>query len=128
MKKLEKMNNLRRAHAAYLNDGLKNISSIEIPTPAKNCLHVYQMYTIKLKKGNRDALVRKLKEKGIEASVHFDPPVHLQPFYMKTYGCKKGDLPITERLSQSIITLPMFPTMKKQELDFIISTLKEFVT
>jgi len=127
MKKLEKMNNLRRAHAAYLNEGLKNISSIEIPTPTKNCFHVYQMYTIKLKKGNRDALVRKLKERGIEASVHFDPPVHLQPFYMKNFGCRKGDLPITERLSQSIITLPMFPQLAKKELGYIISAIKEVV-
>jgi len=53
-----------------------------------------------------------LKEKGISASVHFDPPVHLQPYYEKLrYG---GKLPITEKLSQSIVTLPMFPGLSKE--------------
>jgi perosamine synthetase len=123
MKKLDKMNNMRREHAEYLNKKLKNIPGIEIPVEANDCRHVYQMYTIKVNPKNRDAMVRKLKESGVEASVHFDPPVHLQPFYMKNYSCKKGDLPITEKLSQSIITLPMYPGMKKNELDCIVSSL-----
>ena len=87
--------------------------------------HVYQMYTIKLKKSNRDTSVKKLKQKGIEASVHFDPPVHLQTYYQKNYPTKKDSLPITEKLSQSIITLPMFPQMTKKELDFTITNIKK---
>lgn len=127
MKKLDKMNQLRREHAAYLNQKLKDIDSIDLPIEMPQAKHVYQMYTIKLKKGNRDALVKKLKAKGIEASVHFDPPVHLQPYYQKTYSCKKGDLPITEKLSRSIITLPMFPQITKQQLDFLISNIRDLL-
>jgi len=127
MKKINQMNILRRKQSAYLNKHLKNISGIEMPVQAKNCKHVYQMYTIKLKKGNRDAFVRKLKENGIEASVHFDPPVHLQSFYMKNYKCKKGQLPVTEKLSNSIVTLPMYPGIKKKELNYIIKILKEIL-
>lgn len=125
MKKLEKMNALRRKHAVYLNKHLKNVKAIEIPVQAKNCKHVYQMYTIKLKKGNRDGFVLKLKQKGIEASVHFDPPVHLQHFYKKTYGYKKGDFPITEKVAKSIITLPMYPQLTKKILDYIIINIKK---
>lgn len=125
MKKIDKMNILRRKQAAYLNKYLKDISEIEIPLQARNCKHVYQMYTIKLRKGNRDMFVKKLKKKGIEASVHFDPPVHLQSFYVKSYKHKKVDLPVTEKLSKSIITLPMYPGMKKKQLDYIVKSSEE---
>ena len=127
MKKLDRMNALRRKNANYLNQRLKNIEQIDLPIEIPQAKHVYQMYTIKLKKGNRDALIKKLKRKGIEASVHFDPPVHLQSYYQKTYGYQKGDLPITEKLSRSIITLPMFPNMTKQQLDYIINNIKEIL-
>jgi len=122
MKKIDKMNSLRRKHAAYLNQKLKNIDSIDLPIETQQFKHVYQMYTIKLKKGNRDELVKKLKQKGIEASVHFDPPVHLQSYYHQ-----KDRLPITEKLSKSIITLPMFPQLTKKELDYMIITIKRLI-
>lgn len=122
--KLDKMNEMRRKNAAYLNQRLSETGGVEIPREAAGAKHVYQMYTIRVNK-NRDALVRKLKENGIEASVHFDPPVHLHPFYKKNYGCKTGDLPITEKLSRSIITLPMYPSMTKQEMDYIVTIIKQ---
>ena len=125
LKKLNKMNSLRRKHATYFNQKLKNIEQIDLPIEMPKTKHVYQMYTIKLKNGNRNNLIKKLKQKGIEASVHFDPPVHLQSYYQKNYGYKKGDLPITEKLSNSIITLPIFPDMTKQQLDFIILNIKK---
>ncbi|OGC47063.1 MAG: spore coat polysaccharide biosynthesis protein SpsC [Candidatus Portnoybacteria bacterium RIFCSPLOWO2_01_FULL_43_11] len=124
LKKLDKMNDLRRKHAAYLNKKLKDLKQIELPKEIPQAKHVYQMYTIKIRRGNRDLLVKKLKEKGIEASVHFDPPVHLQPYYQKKYGYKHGDFPITEKLSSSIITLPMFPQMTKKELDYMVSVVR----
>jgi perosamine synthetase len=128
LKKLEKMNTLRRKHVAYLNKYLRKIKQIEIPIEAKNCKHVYQMYTITLKNpAYRDKFVAELKNKGIGASVHFDPPVHLQFFYQKTYKYKKGDFPITEKTSKSIVTLPMYPQLTKKELDYIIKTIREII-
>ncbi|MFH0906924.1 MAG: DegT/DnrJ/EryC1/StrS family aminotransferase [bacterium] len=124
MKKLDKMNSLRRKHANYLNQKLKDIENIDLPIEIPKAKHVYQMYTIKLKRGVRDDLVNKLKQKGIEASVHFDPPVHLQDYYLKNHNCNKGDFPITEKLCKSIITLPIFPEMTKKDLDYIVSALK----
>ncbi|NQU84863.1 MAG: aminotransferase class V-fold PLP-dependent enzyme, partial [Mariniphaga sp.] len=122
MKKINKMNSLRRKNADYLNQKLKNIKQIDLPIELPKAKHIYQMYTIKLKRGNRDAFVKKLKQKGIEASVHFDPPVHLQSYYRQ-----KEKLPITEKISRSIITLPMYPQMTKKELDYIVSVIKELI-
>jgi len=125
MKKINKMNLLRRKNANYLNQKLRDIKQIELPIELPKAKHVYQMYTFKLKKGNRNTLVKKLKQKGIEASVHFDPPVHLQSYYRKKYLTK--NLPVTEKVSKSIITLPMFPQITKKELDFIILNIKKIL-
>jgi perosamine synthetase len=120
------MNTLRRKHAAYLNKYLRKIKQIEIPVESRNYKHVYQMYTITLKNpAYRDKFVAELRNKGIGASVHFDPPVHLQFFYQKTYKYKKGDFPITEKTSKSIVTLPMYPQLTKKELDYIIKTIRK---
>ncbi len=124
LKKLDKMNEARRKHAHYLNEKLKEFEEIYTPVELKECKHVYQMYTVKLSENvDRTTFIKKLREAGVGASVHFDPPVHLQPYYMEMFGCKKGDLPITEKVSESIVTLPMYPQLKWNELDFIISTI-----
>lgn len=126
LKKINRMNSLRRKHAKYLSSHLRKIKGIEVPFEENHSKHVYQMYTIKVNPKIRDALVINLRKKGIGASVHFDPPVHLQPFYKKTYGYKKGDLPVTEKLSSSIVTLPMYPGLTRKDLDFIIYEIRNY--
>ena len=86
-----------------------------------NSTHVYQMYTIKVKEGiDRDVLVLRLREEGVGASVHFEPPVHLQSFYRKRY--KQDDLKITEKVSKHIITLPLYPALEEEEIAYIAGT------
>ena len=127
IEKINIMNQKRRKCATYLNQKLKHIKQIDLPIEAPKAKHVYQMYNLRLKNGNRNIFVKKLKEKGIEASVHFDPPVHLQTYYQKNYQIKKDSLSITEKLSRSIITLPMFPGITKQQLDFMVSNIKNII-
>ncbi|MDI6902776.1 MAG: DegT/DnrJ/EryC1/StrS family aminotransferase [Methanocellales archaeon] len=125
LKKLDEMNEQRRKHAEYLNKRL-DFEAIEIPVESKKCKHVYQMYTIKVKV-DRAKFVLGLREKGIGASVHFDPPVHLNPYYMNL-GYRKGDLPVTEKVSSSIVTLPMYPQLRREELDTIISSVEDVLS
>ncbi len=122
--KLEEMNRLRREHARCLIEGLKGEDRIDLPIERADCEHVYQMFTIKLRNAarrSRDAFVWKLREAGIEASVHFDPPLHLQRLYS---DFRRDDLTVTEKAAQSILTLPLFPGMSRRMLDRIISTVK----
>ena len=125
LKKLDKMNDLRRQHASYLNQRL-NKEKIILPLEDTDCYHVYQMYTIQVDPQKRDELVLKLKANDIAASVHFDPPVHLQDFYQKNYP-NKISLPQTELLAQSILTLPMYPNLSKDQLDQIIETVNKLI-
>jgi len=121
MKKIDKMNSLRRDHSFYLIERLRNVEEIDLPLENQKCKHVYQMFTIKMKKGNRDDLVLKLKEQGIEASVHFDPPVHSHPAYSEYNNIQ---LPVTERVAKKIVTLPMFPQLTQSMIERIASAIK----
>ncbi|MCD6441960.1 DegT/DnrJ/EryC1/StrS family aminotransferase [bacterium] len=127
LKRIDQLNNQRRKHATYLTKKLERISEIQPPVEKKFNKHVYQMYTIKVKKSvNRDQLVMRLRGVGIGASVHFDPPVHLQPFYKKL-GYSKGKLPVTEQVANTIITLPMYPGLKIKELDYIANQIQRAI-
>ena len=125
LSKLDEMNGLRRRHAAYLNKELGGIDGLEIPEEAPKAKHVYQMYTVKMdtKRIDRTSFISKLREAEIGASVHFDPPVHLQPYY-QSMGYKEGDFPVTERIAKSIVTLPMYPGLGKEELDYLVSSVE----
>ncbi len=125
LKRIDRLNQMRRENAAYLNEGLKTIEEIDLPVEKEKRTHVYQMYTIKVKGIDRNSFVIKLRERGVGASVHFDPPVHLQEFYRGRYDISA--LNVTEKVARSIVSLPMFPQMKKSQLKEIVKKVKEVV-
>ena len=121
-KKLQIFNKKRIENAKYLNEKLK--SFVTIPYIHEKANHVYQMYVIKLPEDvDRDKFVDFLNKKDIEASVHFSPPVHLQDFYKNKF--KQGDLKTTEKIHNEIVTLPMFPDLTKEQMNYIIENVKE---
>ncbi len=115
LKKVDKMNRLRRENAALLSSLIINRPGLDLPYEHPKALHVYQMYTVKVPSAVRDKLLFELRKNGVGASAHFDPPVHEQPYYRKN-KFKKGSLTVTERVSKSIITLPMYPGMSEAEV------------
>lgn len=123
MKKIETMNRQRRELSLYLIEGLRDIEEIDLPVENEHCRHVYQMFTIKLRKGDRDDLVHYLRNNGIGASVHFDPPAHRHPAYEKS---EPRRLPVTEHVAKHIVTLPMFPELQKSELQYMIQVIKQY--
>jgi len=126
LNKIRKIIKMRRDNALYLNHKLSNLTQIRLPLESKNQFHVYQMYTIQLKNNqDRNALQKHLSVSGIMTKVYFEP-IHLKTFYRKKFGYKDGDLPKTEKLSERVLTLPMYPVLKKQDLDYIAESIKAF--
>ena len=124
--KLQKVIHLRRKNAHYLTENLAKIKEITVPKEIGGHYSVYQMYTTYLgNKEIRDSLQNYLSKKGIMTKVYFNP-VHLKTIYMKQYGYREGDLPITESLSNKVLTIPLYPNISKDELDFIISNINKF--
>jgi perosamine synthetase len=118
MKKLERMNTARRKHAAQYNK-LLNKDFFDLPVEAPGHTHVYQMYTLKVKGVDRTKFLAELRGLGIGATVHFDPPVHTQPYYADELGFGKLNLPATTKVASTIVTLPMYPTMSESDVSFV---------
>jgi perosamine synthetase len=127
MDKLDKVIHMRRENANYLSRAFSKIKEVEIPKEPANYFSVYQMYTIRIRgrEGTRDRLKEYLNQNGIGAKVYFDP-VHLSLFYRRQFGYKGGDLPATEKISQEVLTLPMYPGLTKTEMDYVVEKVKEF--
>ena len=125
-RKIQKVIELRRKYGHYLSERLSKISEITVPKELEGHFQVYQMYAIQLPDNEtRDALQAHLSENGIMSKVYFNP-VHLKAIYARKYGCKEGDLPKTEALSGRILSLPLFPSMTFEDLDFMLRTIMGF--
>lgn len=122
IKKLDKIISMRRENSKYLSDNLNGIDGINPFKPPEDYYHVYQLYSAITHK--RDALMGHLADKGIMSKVYFDP-VHLTHFYRNVMKYET-ELPVTEEISKKIITLPMYPTLAKSDMDFMIKQIREF--
>ena len=120
IKKLDQMNEIRRKRADQLTEVLKDCSLVKPPQERDCNKHVYQMYTVKVPSNVRDELVIRLHNSGIQASVHFDPPVHSQPYYKDSF--KVHDMKNTNKLSREIVTLPMFSGISEKEIQLVGET------
>jgi len=126
MSKLDKIIKMRQDNANYISSKLSKYPEIQVPKPPSGYEHIYQMFTIKLPdKKTRDDLHLHLIKKRIFSKVYFNP-IHLNSFYMQYFGTKKDSLPITEKLSQQILTLPIYPNMTSEEKEYLIASIFEY--
>ncbi len=125
--KIEKIIVMRRANAAYLSKKLEGMPQLQLPQVPKEYFHIYQMFTIYVEGGQkmRDSLKDYLNKKGIMAKVYFYP-IHLTTFYRNRFGYKEGFLPETEQISNSVLTLPMYPGLSKKEMDTVAREIGNF--
>ncbi len=120
---LNKWNANRRKIAAFYNKNLHNIKGLKIPTIAKNNYHIYHQYTIRVK--HRNALKNYLEKEGVPTAIHYPLPLHLQPAF-KYLGYKKGDFPKSERVAGEVLSLPIYPELKRVDQQKIVKAIKEF--
>ena len=123
--KLDRIIQLRRRHARFYVLKLKKINEIKLPDEPKDHLHVYQLFTIQLKNNLiRNELQKFLASRGIMTKVFFEP-IHLSKFYRKS-GFGKKSLPNTEKISQTVLSLPIFPGLKSEEIRHVCDSIQEF--
>lgn len=123
LKKLAFANRLRQESARIYNRLLKNTDVIT-PFCAGFSTHIYHAYVIRVK-NRRDELLAYFKKKNIGSIVYYPIPLHLQGAYKKL-NYKKGDFPIAEKLSQEVISLPIYPYINKKQIEYAAQTIKEF--
>jgi len=124
MKKLERTLKRRREIAAYYNKRLSNIDGLVTPITPGGFTHSWQMYTITVHQSIRNDFLSFLRDRGVEASVHFDPPIHEQQPYRNAR--RDGGLEHTGVVARSIVTLPMYPAMQTADIEWVCESILAF--
>ncbi len=125
--KLRRLSNWQRArqsHAAEYNRLFSQIPGVMPPLAPDGFEHVYHQYTIRIEQ--RDALHKFLGERKIGGTVYYPYPLHLQPLY-SALGHKAGDFPHSERAAQEVLSLPMYPELRKEQIARVVDTIAEFL-
>ena len=121
---LDDWNRQRARHAQRYRQRLAGIGDIRLPKVLPECTHVYHLFMVQTSR--RDALRQFLQDRGVQTGIHYPTPIHLQPAYAD-HGWKKGDFPVAEELASQIVSLPMFPELRDEQIDYVCERIGEFM-
>ena len=116
LQRLDQENQMRRSHARMYAEKLGGLPELALPIEASGRSHVFHIYAIRTTA--RDQLISHFKANQIEFGVHYPVPIHLQPAFHHL-ELKLGDFPISESYAKELVSLPMFPEMKTEQIDLV---------
>jgi dTDP-4-amino-4,6-dideoxygalactose transaminase len=115
----------RQTHAEAYSKRLLGIPGIAPPLVPENCEHVFHQYTVRVER--RDALQEYLQQRNISSAIYYPVPLHLQPLYASLRH-KPGDFPHAEHAAKEVLSLPMYPELRSEQIARVADTVVEFVT
>lgn len=113
----------RRRNAALYNKHLSGIPGVVTPRELPYAKHVYHLYVIRVPR--RDELQKHLEAQGIATGLHYPIPLHLQTAFAHL-GYKEGDFPVTEKAAKEILSLPMYPELTEEQIQYVSSGIRGF--
>ena len=123
LKYLQQWTKQRQLIATLYDDAFQTTGDLILPFKAKDATHVYHQYVVRTKK--RNELQQYLHNNGVQTLIHYPVPPHLQEAY-SSLGFKEGDLPLAEELANTSLSLPIWPGMTKEEINYVIVSVKDF--
>jgi dTDP-4-amino-4,6-dideoxygalactose transaminase len=123
LKYLNAWNEARRRNAKLYNGMLGKVG-IVVPLESPHNKHVYHIYAIRVQ--NRDSLISALAEKDIQCGIHYPIPLHMQNAY-KAPGLGEGSFPVTENVTSEFVSLPMFPELSREQIDYVAAEIKKLI-
>ena len=124
--KLEQQRQIRKRLCEGYDELLSEFVEIEKPSVLPESTHAHHLYTIRVPPQKRDELLGELTQSGIGVGVNFRA-IHLLHYYRKKFGYRKGSFPIAERIGDSTISLPLYPSLKSEEQEYIAEKLRQFL-
>jgi perosamine synthetase len=123
----EAMRRQREGLAARYLAALAEVEEIELPPTDGNRVHAWHLFPIRLRLERlaitRNAFLDELKSQGVGSSVHWRP-LHLHPYYEQTFGWRSEDLPVATAVWERLVSLPLFPGMRDEEIEHVIRTVR----
>lgn len=121
--KLEAWTEERRKHAKSYGELLSECDVV-LPYEAEYARHVYHLYVIRVR--NRDQVMEQLQKDGIGAGIHYPIPLHRQPAYLDL-GYDKVTLPVTERVAEEVLSLPIYPEISENKIAYVVEAVKKAI-
>jgi dTDP-4-amino-4,6-dideoxygalactose transaminase len=121
---LDRMSDLllkRKKIVSIYNESFQSHPGIHLPVVLQNTHHAHHLYTLWVDPVKRDKYMHLIYEKGIGVAVNYRP-IHLMKYYIDKYGYKKGSFPNCEKIGCSTISIPLYPKLKEEEIEYIINT------
>lgn len=125
LNKIEKIISMRRELAKVYGNRLLPINGISPPKELDSSRHIFQLYTAILEDGSkRDGLKKHLAKNNVASKVYFDP-IHLSKFFRPNYG--NEELPVTQDIASRVLTLPLYPGLRQDEINGISDLIEEYL-
>jgi dTDP-4-amino-4,6-dideoxygalactose transaminase len=124
--RIEKTRESRKRICQRYDEELANLDSIETIPQIAGSTHAHHLYTIRVHPEKRDRLLTELSLRGVGVGVNFRV-VHLMKYYVERYGFKSGMFPVAERIGESTISLPLYPSLREDEQNYVIETLRSIL-
>ena len=128
LRKLDEYTAARQQNAARYMEMFKNFrlsEAVELPYQMPDTLHVWNQFGIRVKSGSRDALRKHLQDNNVGCEIYYPLPLHLQPCFQYC-NYKLGSLPETERASNEILHIPVYPELTLAEQETVVARIRRF--
>ncbi|QJT07738.1 DegT/DnrJ/EryC1/StrS family aminotransferase [Oceanidesulfovibrio marinus] len=125
LKQLEAWNQARRENAAVYMELLDGVPGLSLPRIAEGRTHIFHLFTVQ--HAERDALIEHLQSKGVACGIHYPVPIHLTKAYAHL-GVPAGSFPVAEQCARQTLSLPMFPELAREQIEYVAGCIKDFVS
>ena len=122
LRRLAESNAARRAHALVYDELLADEARVIRPAVAPHNLHVFHIYAVRVQ--DRDGVMERMSARGVNCGIHYPVPIHLQKAY-GFLGLGPGSYPVAERCAEEFLSLPMYPELTAEQIEFVVNALKE---
>ena len=130
LRRIDEFTRVRRQYADIYDAAFRPLTAITTPLRRADRTHTFHLYAIQLAAEgltcNRDEMIKELTRLNIGTSVHFIP-VHLHPYYRETFGYAAGDFPVASRIYAGLLSLPLYPAMSVDDIDYVSRAVREIV-
>jgi len=130
LKRADAFRSARAQVAEWYADYLSDVEELGLPSGSPDRLHSWHLYVVRVlagrAKASRNLVIEELKRNGIGTSVHW-MPLHLHPYYRENFGYKPEDFPVASRLFPELISLPIYPDLRREQVQFVCNVLKKAV-
>ena len=131
LRKADHLHQQRARVAKLYTERLADIDELVLPQELANRIHSWHLYHIRLQVNklslDRSQFIAELKRAEIGASVHW-MPLHMHPLYRERFGCQPADYPCAAEIYPQIVSLPIFPDMTTEQVEYVSGTIKEIIS